>query len=58
MKPMALLSAIFLFGQNHSAPVKINGDIKNISGATLSCMHVTEDVRRMLFTHALVLKKL
>lgn len=41
-----------------SAPVKIDQDIKNISGATLSCVHVTDGVRRLLHTHALVLSKL
>jgi hypothetical protein len=42
-------------GKRHGAPVRINGDIKNISGATLSCTHVTEGVRRLLATYALVL---
>jgi Na+-translocating ferredoxin:NAD+ oxidoreductase RnfG subunit len=45
-------------GKTMAAPVKIDKDIKNISGATLSCMHVTEGVRRLLYTHALVLKNL
>lgn len=33
-------------------------EIKNISGATLSCSHVTDGVNRMLATHELVLRKL
>ena len=45
-------------GKTVTAPVKIDSDIKNISGATLSCVHVTEGVRRLLYTHALVLKSL
>jgi Na+-translocating ferredoxin:NAD+ oxidoreductase RnfG subunit len=45
-------------GKTVSAPVKIDKDIHNISGATLSCVHVTEGVRRLLFTHSLVLSKL
>lgn len=45
-------------GKTIAAPVKIESDIKNISGATLSCVHVTEGVRRLLYTHALVLKNL
>jgi hypothetical protein len=42
-------------GKRHGAPLQLNGDIKNISGATLSCGHVTEGVRRLLATYALVL---
>jgi hypothetical protein len=42
-------------GKRHGAPLTINTDIKNISGATLSCTHVTEGVRRLLATYALVL---
>jgi Na+-translocating ferredoxin:NAD+ oxidoreductase RnfG subunit len=38
-------------------PVKIDGDIKNISGATLSSVHITDGVRRLLHTWALVLSK-
>jgi hypothetical protein len=42
-------------GKRHGAPVEIDKDIKNISGATLSCTHVTEGVRRLLSTYAIVL---
>ena len=45
-------------GKTAAAPLKIDGDIKNISGATLSCVHVTDGVRRILQTHAIVLKAL
>ena len=31
-----------------SDPVKLDADIRNISGATLSCRHVTEGVHRLL----------
>ena len=42
-------------GKRHGSPVQLNSDIKNISGATLSCGHVTAGVRRLLATYALVL---
>lgn len=35
-------------------PVELNRDIANISGATLSCRHVTDGVRRLLALHALL----
>jgi len=38
-----------------AAPLKLDADIRNISGATLSCRHVTDGVKRLLATHALVL---
>jgi len=28
--------------------VQLNADIKNVSGATLSCKHVTDGVKRVL----------
>lgn len=42
-------------GKRHGAPLKLTKDIKNISGATLSSKHVTDGVRRLLATYALVL---
>ena len=42
-------------GKRHGAKLKLTDDIKNISGATLSCLHVTDGVKRLLATHALVL---
>lgn len=38
-------------GKHASDPVKLAVDIRNISGATLSCRHVTEGVRRLLLLH-------
>jgi hypothetical protein len=35
-------------GRSHVDPVQIGRDIQNISGATLSCQHVTDGIRRLL----------
>ena len=35
-------------GKTSSSPLKVGSDIRNISGATLSSMHVTEGVQRIL----------
>jgi Na+-translocating ferredoxin:NAD+ oxidoreductase RnfG subunit len=35
-------------GKTSGSALKINGDIRNIAGATLSSTHVTEGVKRML----------
>ncbi|WP_428423203.1 FMN-binding protein [Methylibium sp.] len=35
-------------GKTVAAPIRIGEDINNISGATLSCSHVTEGVRRIV----------
>jgi len=43
-------------GKSAADPVELGRDIKNISGATLSCRHVTEGVQRLLKLHAAVLK--
>ncbi len=43
-------------GKKHGAKLKLDVDIQNVSGATLSCRHVAEGVRRLLATHELVLK--
>jgi Na+-translocating ferredoxin:NAD+ oxidoreductase RnfG subunit len=42
-------------GKRAGDPVKLDTDIRNISGATLSCRHVTEGVHRLLllYEHAL-----
>ena len=42
-------------GKRHGQPLAIDKPIKNISGATLSCVHVTDGVRRLLATHSLVI---
>lgn len=43
-------------GKKPSDKLQIDSDIQNISGATLSCVHVTEGVRRVLATYALAFK--
>lgn len=43
-------------GKTASDPVKLDRDIRNISGATLSCRHVADGVRRILATYAVALK--
>lgn len=45
------------YGKQHGAPLKLDGDIKNISGATLSSRHITDGVKRLLSFYELVLKK-
>jgi len=35
-------------GKTGADPVELNRDIRNISGATLSCRHITEGVQRLL----------
>jgi hypothetical protein len=44
-------------GKRHGARLVLNDDIRNITGATLSCRHLTEGVRRLLATHAIVLSR-
>jgi Na+-translocating ferredoxin:NAD+ oxidoreductase RnfG subunit len=43
-------------GKKHGAKFKLDDDIKNISGATLSCRHITDGVKRLLSLYELVLK--
>jgi Na+-translocating ferredoxin:NAD+ oxidoreductase RnfG subunit len=43
-------------GKRLGDAVTLDKDIKNISGATLSCRHVTDGVRRLLALHDVVLK--
>lgn len=43
-------------GKTVSAPLKLDHDIMNISGATLSSRHITDGVKRVLVTYDLVLK--
>jgi Na+-translocating ferredoxin:NAD+ oxidoreductase RnfG subunit len=43
-------------GKKAGDALKLNDDIKNISGATLSSKHVTDGVRRLLATYDLVLR--
>ena len=44
-------------GKKYGARLKLDEDIQNITGATLSSRHITEGVRRLLALHELVLKK-
>jgi Na+-transporting NADH:ubiquinone oxidoreductase subunit NqrC len=39
-------------GKRAGAPLSLDDDIQNISGATLSCRHVTEGVKRILALQA------
>lgn len=41
-------------GKTTADPVEVSRDIANISGATLSCRHVTDGVRRLLALNALL----
>lgn len=43
-------------GKKAGAPLQLDDEIKNLSGATLSCRHLVEGVRRILATHAAALK--
>ena len=43
-------------GKTRTAPLKLDEDIKNISGATLSSRHVAEGVRRALALHHVALR--
>lgn len=43
-------------GKRHGAALKLDADIQNISGATLSCKHIAEGVRRVLALHDAALK--
>jgi Na+-translocating ferredoxin:NAD+ oxidoreductase RnfG subunit len=38
-------------GKTSAAPLKLEKDIQNVSGATLSCRHVTDGVKRVLATY-------
>jgi hypothetical protein len=44
-------------GKKPGAPLRIDRDIRNMAGATLSSVHVTEGVRRLLATHAVALAR-
>jgi Na+-translocating ferredoxin:NAD+ oxidoreductase RnfG subunit len=43
-------------GKRHGDSLKLDQDIRNISGATLSCRHVAEGVRRLLALHQVALR--
>ncbi len=42
-------------GRHHGDAVQTGHDIQNISGATLSCQHVTDGIRRLLATYAIAI---
>jgi len=44
-------------GKGHGAKLKLDEDIKNVSGATLSCRHITDGVKRLLSFYEVVLKR-
>lgn len=43
-------------GKTVSDPLEVGTDILNISGATLSCRHVTDGIKRLLAFHQVVLR--
>jgi Na+-translocating ferredoxin:NAD+ oxidoreductase RnfG subunit len=43
-------------GKRASDPVRLTSDIRNVSGATLSCKNVTNGVRRLLATYEIAFK--
>ena len=44
-------------GKTSKSTLKLDNDIKNISGATLSCRHVTDGVKRLLAFYEIALKQ-
>jgi Na+-translocating ferredoxin:NAD+ oxidoreductase RnfG subunit len=42
-------------GRSHADPVTVGRDIQNISGATLSCQHLTDGIRRLLALYAIAI---
>jgi Na+-translocating ferredoxin:NAD+ oxidoreductase RnfG subunit len=45
-------------GRNHSEHLKLDKQIKNISGATLSCRHITDGINRLTQTWQQVLSRI
>ncbi len=43
-------------GKTSKSKLKLDDDIKNITGATLSCRHITDGVKRLLALYDLALK--
>jgi Na+-translocating ferredoxin:NAD+ oxidoreductase RnfG subunit len=43
-------------GKTANDPIKLNQDIQNIGGATLSCKHITDGVKRVTVLYDLALK--
>ena len=44
-------------GKRPGAQLQLDKDIKNIAGATLSCRHITDGVKRLLATYAYALAR-
>jgi Na+-translocating ferredoxin:NAD+ oxidoreductase RnfG subunit len=44
-------------GARYGKSLKLGDDVQNISGATLSCKHISEGVRRVLAIHEVALKQ-
>ena len=44
-------------GKKANSPLKLDDDIKNISGATLSCRHITDGVKRLVAFYEVALKR-
>ena len=44
-------------GKTSRSTLKLDSDIKNISGATLSCRHITDGVKRLLAFYEIALKQ-
>ncbi len=44
-------------GKTSQSDLKLDRDIKNISGATLSCRHITDGVKRLLAFYEIALKR-
>lgn len=44
-------------GKTAQSPLKLETDIRNISGATLSCRHITDGVKRLLAFYEIALKR-
>jgi len=44
-------------GKTSRDTLRINEDIQNISGATLSCVHITDGIRRLLITHDVAIRQ-
>ena len=43
-------------GKRDGDPLKLDVDIQNIGGATLSCRHITDGVKRLLALYNVALK--
>ena len=43
-------------GKTHASPIKLGNDIRNVSGATLSCKHLTDGVKRLMVMADMILR--